>query len=78
MKKRAVTAEILEVPPEHRGAIETAWKRLRQLAWGMPLWMLEAMKPMLVSIYMQGCVDGYEMAQREAQRAAIRNEVEPK
>lgn len=65
-KAKIETVEIIEIPPEQQGAIDTAWRRLRQLAWGMPLWMLEAMKPMLVSIYMQGMVDGYGAAEREA------------
>jgi hypothetical protein len=63
-KKRTTTVEIIEIPLEFDGAMNVAWKRARQLSWGMPLFMLEAMKPMLVSIYMQGCVDGYEAAIR--------------
>lgn len=63
------TIEIVEIPPEQQGAMDIAWKRARQLAWGMPLWMLEAMRPMLVSIYMQGCVDGFGACEKERERA---------
>lgn len=63
-KSRIATVEILDVPPEFDSAMEIAWKRARQLSWGMPVFMLEAMKPMLVSIYMQGLVDGYGAAEQ--------------
>jgi hypothetical protein len=63
--KRIATVEMIDIPPEHAGAMEVAWKRARQLSWGMPLFMLNAMKPMLVSIYMQGCVDGFGACERQ-------------
>jgi hypothetical protein len=56
-KKHASTVEIIDVPPEFDGAVAVAWKRVQQLSWGMPLFVLDAMKPMLVSIYLQGFMD---------------------
>jgi hypothetical protein len=69
IKKRTTTVEIVDIPPEFDGAIAVAWKRTQQLSWGMPLFMLEAMRPMLISIYMQGVVDGYSLREREESRA---------
>jgi hypothetical protein len=72
--KHAATVEIIDIPPEFDGAVAVAWRRAQQLSWGMPLFMLEAMKPMLVSIYMQGIIDGYAVREKEQVRAATRTE----
>lgn len=64
-KKRAATIELIDIPPEYSGAVDTAWERAKQLSYGRPLFMLNAMKPMIISIYMQGLVDGYGIRDRE-------------
>lgn len=69
-KKRATTVELIDVPAEYSGAVDTAWKRAKQLSYGMPRFMLEAMKPMIVSIYMQGLVDGYGVRDNEIEASA--------
>jgi len=61
--KNAVT--YVDVPEEHAGAIEIAWRRTRSLVPEVPLWMLEILKPRIVGIYMQGLMDGYEVRIRE-------------
>lgn len=63
--KRSATIELIDIPPEYSGAVDTAWKRAKQLSYGMPLFMLNAMKPMIVAIYMQGLVDGYGIRDKE-------------
>lgn len=73
-KKRATTIELIDIPPEYGGAVDAAWKRAKQLSYGMPLFILDAMKPMIVSIYMQGLVDGYGVRDRELEAAATAKE----
>jgi hypothetical protein len=76
IKKHATTVEIVDIPSEFDEAVAVAWKRVQRLSWGMPLFMLEAVKPMLVSIYMQGIVDGYSVREKEQVRAAAQTKAE--
>lgn len=59
--KRAIN--IIEIPSEHDGAVAVAWRRIQALAFGAPI-ILDIWKPLLVSIYMQGLMDGVDALER--------------
>jgi hypothetical protein len=58
--------EVIEVNEEHAPAMSIGWKRAEPIAlvYGLPAFLRDALKPLLVSIYMQGCVDGVNAAER--------------
>lgn len=58
----------IETPIEHAGAYETAWRRSRQLCLGLPPLVFEAFRPLIISIYFQGMMDGYDVKTREVER----------
>jgi len=66
MKRRWPQSEVMtiDVPPQHAGVIELAWRRIHLLTWGLPVWLLEAMRPMLIGIYLQGVCDGVTAAEK--------------
>ncbi len=64
--------EIIDIPIEHAGVVDVAWKRIQVIAFGAPI-ILDVWKQLLVSIYLQGVVDGTNACERKVSDETERN-----
>lgn len=64
MSKQSIV--MIQPRSEDAAAYDAAWRRARQLCYQLPPLIVEAFKPVIISIYFQGLVDGYGTAERLA------------
>lgn len=57
--------QFVTIPAEHATAVEAMWLRTRQLVYSISPAMADAFKPLILSIYWQGLLDGYDIKSRE-------------